>query len=111
MYSVVELQNDLESLKEILKSGDLAESRIICEKLISIHPAHAEINYLMGYIYDKLNLIKRAEEFLQKALILDPNHYDTLVELSLFHEKNGEHKKASIYRERSFRIANKKIEL
>ncbi len=102
-----ELNKEIGLLKEIIKEGDLADARIICEKLISINPAHTELNYLMGYIFDKLNLIKRAEEFLHKALNLDPNHYDTLVELSLFHEKNGEHDKASFYRERSFRLANK----
>lgn len=105
-----ELNRRIESLKEILKKGDLAEARIICEKLVSIYPAYPEINYLMGYIFDKLNLIKRAEEFLQITLILDPNHYDTLVELSLFYEKNGERNKASLYRERSFRIANKTMQ-
>ncbi|MCF6271119.1 MAG: tetratricopeptide repeat protein [Melioribacteraceae bacterium] len=102
-----ELKKEIDLLKEILKDGDLADARIICEKLVTNNPAHTEINYLMGYIFDKLNLIKRAEEFLQKALNLDSNHYDTLVELSLFHEKNGDHDKASLFRERSFRIANK----
>jgi len=101
-----ELNKEIVLLKELIKEGDLADARIICEKLVSINPAHTEINYLMGSIFDKLNLIKRAEEFLHKALNLDPNHYDTLVELSLFHEKNGDRDKASLYRERSFRIAN-----
>jgi len=102
-----ELRRAIKSLKEIIKEGDLSEARINAEKLVSLYPAIAEVNYLMGYIYDKLNLVKRAEECLQQAINLDPNHYDTLVELSLFYEKNGEHEKASFYRERSFRIANK----
>ena len=102
-----ELKSAIKSLNEIIKIGDLSEARIIAEKLLSVYPAVAEINYLMGYIYDKLNLIKRAEECLQQAINLDPNHYDTLVELSLFYEKNGDHKQASLYRERSFRIANR----
>ena len=101
-----ELNKGIIFIKENLKKGDLAEARIICEKLVSVHQAHTELNYLMGYIFDKLNLIQRAEEFFHKALNLDPNHYDTLVELSLFHEKNGNHETASLYRERSFRIAN-----
>jgi len=101
------LTRQIETLKEVLRKGDLTEARIICGKLVSIHPAHTELNYLMGSIFDRLNFIKRADEFLQKALNLDPNHYDTLVALSLFHEKNGAHEKASLFRERSFRLANR----
>ncbi|MBU1113577.1 MAG: hypothetical protein KKE09_00440 [Bacteroidetes bacterium] len=101
------IDNNIRVLKELIKNKDYAGARIIAEKLVRIHSAHAEINYLMGYIYDKLNLINRAEEFLHNALNLDPIHYDALVELSLFHEKNGDREKAAIYRERSFRVANK----
>jgi chemotaxis protein methyltransferase WspC len=105
-----DLESKIAFIKKSIKNGDLADARIASEKLVIIHSANAELNYLMGYIYDKLNLVKRAEEFLHKALNLDPNHYDALVELSLFHEKNGDSEKASIYRERSFRLANKIIQ-
>jgi len=102
-----DLDKQIELLKKLLKKSDLSDARIICQKLVTVHPAHPEINYLMGFIFDKLHFLKRADEFLQKAINLDPNHYDTLVELSLFHEKNGNHERASLYRERAFRLANK----
>ncbi len=102
-----DIDKQISLLRKLLKESDIAEARILCQKLISAHPAHPEINYLMGFIYDKLHFLKRADEFLQKALNLDPNHYETLVELSLFHEKNGNHDRASLYRERAFRLANK----
>lgn len=102
-----DLDKQIALIKKTLKNGDLAEARIVCQKLVSIHPAHAELNYLMGFIFDKFHFLKRADEFLQKALNLDPNHYDSLVELSLFHEKIGNHDRASLYRERAFRLSNK----
>ncbi len=102
-----ELERKIQLLKILIKNRDYQGARIEGEKLIRSYPAHVELNYLMGSIYDKLNLLKRAEEFLNNTLNLDPNHYDALVELSLFHEKNGESKEASYYRERSFRIAHK----
>jgi Tfp pilus assembly protein PilF len=104
---MAELEEKLKVIKEYIKKKAFSDARIEAEKLVYIHSANAELNFLMGYIYDKLNLLSRAEEFLQNALTLDPNHYDTLVELSLFHEKNGHKEIAAIYRERSFRIANK----
>ena len=101
------LEEKLKLLRILLRNKDYSQARIECEKLIFIYSAHAELNYLMGTIYDRLNLVKRADEFLQNAISLDPNHYDALVELSLFNEKNGDKEKASIYRERAFRVANK----
>lgn len=101
------IEDEIKSIKELIKVKNFADARIKGEKLVFVHSANAELNYLMGYLYDKLNLLKRAEEFLHNALNLDPNHYDALVELSLFHEKNGQKEDAAIYRERSFRIANK----
>ena len=104
---MVQLEEKVELLKELIKIKDFSQARIEGEKLVYVYSANAELNYLMGSIYDKLNLVKRAEEFLHNALNLNPNHYDTLVELSLFHEKNGQSDEAAFYRERSFRIANK----
>lgn len=101
------LENKLKLLNNLIKEKDYAQARIEGEKIIFIYSANAELNYLMGTIYDRLNLIKRADEFLQQAINLDPNHYNALVELSLFHEKNGDKGKASLYRERAFRVANK----
>lgn len=101
------IEDKIKLLRVLLKKKDFSEARIEAEKLVYIYSANAELNYLMGFIYDKLNLLNRAEEFFHNALNLDSNHYDTLVELSLFHEKNGQSEKAAIYRERSFRIANR----
>ncbi len=101
------IEKNIIIIKNLIKERNFVDARIKGEQLVFIHSANAELNYLMGYIYDKLNLIQRAEEFLHNALNLNPNHYDTLVELSLFHEKNGERDKATLYRERSFRIANR----
>ena len=104
---MTKIESNLDFIKKSIKNGDLADARIMGEKLIIIHSANAELNYLLGYVYNKLNLVQRAEEYLNKAINLDSNHYDALVELSLFYEKSGDSEKASSYRERSFRLANK----
>ncbi len=104
---MVNIEENITAIKELIKDKKYADARIKGEQVIFIHSANAELNFLMGYVYDKLNLVKRAEEYLHNSLNLNPNHYDALVELSLFHEKNGQSKEAAIYRERSFRIANK----
>ena len=101
------LSEEISDLKIIIKSGDFSDARIICEKLVRDNQSHAGLNFLLGFIYNKLHLTSRAEELLQNTIFIDPNYYDALVELSLLYEKIGEHEKASNFRERAFRISNK----
>jgi len=101
------LSEQISHLRNLVKKNDFGEARIICEKLLRNNQIHVELNFLLGLIYNKLHLHKRSEEQLLNTLYLNPNYYDALVELSLIYEKNGQHQKASIFRERAFRISNK----
>jgi len=100
------LNEQILHLRNLVKKNDFGEARILCEKLVRNNQAHVELNFLLGLIYNKLHLNKRAEEQLLNTLYLDPNYYDALVELSLIYETNGHHQNASIFRERAFRISN-----
>ena len=101
------LNEQISDIRKLLKKSDFAEARILCEKLLRKNQTNVELNFLLGFIYHKLHLRKRAEEQLLKTTYLDPNYYDAIVELSLFYEASGEHTKASLFRERAFRISNK----
>ena len=101
------LEEKISDLKTIIKSGNYSDARIKCERMLKSNQAHVELNFLLGCIYNHLELNSRAEELLQNTIFLDPKFYDALVELSLFYEKIGQNKKASIFRERAFRISNK----
>lgn len=101
------LNEEITGLKKVIKKSDFSEARIICEKLLRDNQSHVELNFLLGFIYNKLHLSERAEELLLNTIFIDPNYYDALVELSLLYEKMGQHDKASSFRERAFRISNK----
>ena len=101
------LYEEISVLKEVIKNGDFAEARISCEKLLRDNQTNVELNFLLGFVYNKLHLDSRAEELLQNTIYVDPNYYDALVELSLLYEKMGQHDKASNFRERAFRLSNK----
>jgi tetratricopeptide (TPR) repeat protein len=101
------LKEQISDLRKLLKKKKFSEARILCEKLLRNNQSHIELNFLLGFIYSKLHLNKRAEEQLLKVTYLDPNYYDAIVELSLVYEVNGDHAKASLFRERAFRISNK----
>ncbi len=101
------LNEQILNLRELIKKNNFGEARILCEKLLKNNQSHVDLNFLLGFIYNKLHLYQRAEEQLLKTTYLDPNYYDAIVELSLVYEVKGEHKKASLFRERAFRISNK----
>ena len=67
MISMETIEDKIKLLRELLKKKDFSEARIEAEKLVYIHSANAELNYLMGFIYDKLNLLNRAEEAMRQA--------------------------------------------
>lgn len=101
------LNDEISDLKKVIQKSDFSEARIISERLLRNNQSNAELNFLLGFIYNQLHLSERAEELLQNTLFIDPNYYDALVELSLLYEKIGQHEKASSFRERAFRISNK----
>jgi len=101
-----DLNKELEEVKKKIKNGKFGEARILCEKILKEDSSNLDANFLMGLIYNSLRSYDRAEEYFQKTIYIDPHYYDALVQLTLLYEKIGEREKASIYRERSFRIAN-----
>jgi cytochrome c-type biogenesis protein CcmH/NrfG len=49
---------------------------------------------------------ERAEEFFQKAVDLQPSHYESLVYLALLYEKKGEAQQAHLFRQKAQKIHN-----
>ncbi|MEN8193536.1 MAG: hypothetical protein ABFS12_12015 [Bacteroidota bacterium] len=104
---MINIDAKIKELKKLIRNNDYSDARILCERLVRDNQLHTELNFLLGLIYSKLNLKKRAQELLENTIYLDPNFYDALVELSLLYEKIGMHNKASNFRERAFRISHK----
>jgi tetratricopeptide (TPR) repeat protein len=106
---MIDLTSEIDEIKKLVKENNLGEARIRCEKLVAQHPNNVEANFLMGMIYTSVKSFQRAEEHFEITLLLEPNYYDSLVQLSLLCERKGDRERAAIYRERSFRIAHQNI--
>jgi tetratricopeptide (TPR) repeat protein len=106
---MTDITSEINEIKKLVKENNLGEARLRCEKMVSQFPNNVEVNFLMGMIYTAVKSFQRAEEHFEVTLLLEPNYYDSLVQLSLLCERKGDRERAAIYRERSFRIAHQNI--
>ena len=93
-------RDDLVTAMELADSGKLDEARQICQAHLQRSGASAQAYYLLGVIHDSQGQ-PAAREFYRKALYLDPDHYESLLQLALLVEKDGDVKAARNLRRRA----------
>jgi chemotaxis protein methyltransferase WspC len=97
-------QADLGLARRLANAGLFAEAENICKAYLSKKGVSAQAYYLMGFLRDVAGSSFEAHEFYRRALYLDPNHYDTLINLASLSQKNGHEAKAKILLERAERV-------
>jgi chemotaxis protein methyltransferase WspC len=80
---------DLETARRLADAGRLDEAAKICETHVRENGASAQAYYLLGLVRDAAG-DPTAQDYYRKALYLEPNHYESLLQLALWAEKNGE---------------------
>lgn len=91
---------ELEEIRKLADRGDFGRALAGCNGLICRHPADPDAYFLAGLIHQTTGHLPQAEEFLLKALYLDPVHAEALVHLGLLCERRGDHRRAAIFRQR-----------
>ena len=76
--------------------GLFTEAEALCRRHLQELTPHADVYSLLGLIHEGAGRSPEAEECYLKALYLDPDHYRTLVHLSLLYRQRGEGRKASL---------------
>src|SRR6185436_8729548 len=95
---------DLAHAQRLADAGQLAEVSAICEAHLRQQGPSAPAYYLLGLVCDAGG-DARAIEYYRKALYLNPNHYETLLQMALLAEKNGDKANARVLRQRAQRNA------
>jgi chemotaxis protein methyltransferase WspC len=93
----------LKRARKLADEGKLQEAQQICEAHVSKFGPVAEAFYLLGLVADARGENK-ALEFYRKAIYLEPDHYECLLQLSLLLEKMGDAAAARSYRRRAERV-------
>jgi chemotaxis protein methyltransferase WspC len=81
--------------------GLFDEAAALCRQYLQEQRPHADVYCLLGLIHEAARRSEEAEECYLKALYLGPDHYETLIHLSLLYRQQGDGLKAALYRRRA----------
>ena len=96
-------QADLETAQRFADGGRLEEAAEICEAHLRESKASVQAYYLLGLVRDAAG-DTRALDCYRKALYLEPNHYESLVQMALLLQKNGDPVRARTFKSRAQRV-------
>jgi chemotaxis protein methyltransferase WspC len=96
---------ELEAARRLADAGHLDEAAIICETYLRANTTSAQAWYLLGVIREAAS-DPSARECYRKALYLDPNHYETLLQMAWLSEQGGDIGRALGFRTRAIRAKN-----
>lgn len=94
----------LNTARQLADQGAFEGAWSLCKKLLT-QGADADTYYLEGIINAARDRLDRAEESFRRALYIDPAHYESLVQMSLLCERQGEPARAALFRNRAVRVA------
>jgi chemotaxis protein methyltransferase WspC len=93
---------DLQMARQLADEGHLQDAAAICERYLGADTDSAQGWYLLGLIRDASG-DAGAVDCYRKALYLKPDHYETLVQMALWLQKNGDSSRARTYKARAER--------
>ncbi|MGG6263796.1 CheR family methyltransferase [Leptolyngbya sp. AN03gr2] len=91
---------DLELARQYADVGQIEAAIAHCQAHLQRDCTDAEVYTLLGTLHQVKAEINHAERYFQKALYLNPNHYDALVSLALIKEGRGDLSGAKILQQR-----------
>ena len=94
----------LERAVRMADEGELEAAAAICRQLIARDPPLAAAYCLLGVIEEAWGDKLQAENCYNRGLYLDPNHYESLVHLTLLVESRGDAARAAALRARVGRL-------
>ncbi|GMR07744.1 MAG: protein-glutamate O-methyltransferase CheR [Gammaproteobacteria bacterium] len=101
------VNDDLAKAVALANEGDLEQAESLCKEAMSASGDTSEAFYLLGIIYHARNDINMAESCFRKALYLDPQHYDALINLSIIAGSHGDAAQANSLKIRALRVKNR----
>ena len=96
---------DLDEARRLADSGSFKEAAAICEAYLVEQRTSAQAYFLLGLVRDASG-DATAMDCYRKALYLEPTHYETLVQMALIAEKNGDALAALNFRRRAQRASS-----
>jgi chemotaxis protein methyltransferase WspC len=96
------LSADLETARRLADAGRLQDAAAICERYLGGDNDSAQGWYLLGLIRDARGDTSAADCY-RRALYLKPDHYETLLQMAMWSQKNGDAARARTFKARAER--------
>ncbi len=97
------LSAELNHAHRLADAGRLTEAEAICNAHLSQARDSAEVYYLLGLVREAGGQAN-AVDYYRKALYLEPNHYESLMQMALLARKSGDLAAALTFRRRAERL-------
>jgi chemotaxis protein methyltransferase WspC len=95
---------------QLANRGELNAAADICRRMLAAGSRDSEIYFLMGVINESWGEMDEAEDLFNKALFLNPYHYESLVHMSLLCERRGDRDGLQLFLSRADRILSQQAE-
>lgn len=100
-------QCGLDEIRRLADRGRLDDAARLCEEHLRMNGALPETLHLLGLICEAAGKQQEAADYYRKALYLDPNHYQTLVHLSMTLQNQGDSTGTKLLSNRLRRLENR----
>jgi chemotaxis protein methyltransferase WspC len=97
-------ERGIDAASRLADLGELEEAAKCCEAHVLRCGPSADAYYLMGMIRAAAGVLSEADQSYRKALYLDPNHAEALLNLALLLEEQGARAEAKVLRARHSRL-------
>lgn len=95
----------LNQARRLADQKKLGEAESLCFEFIDRHGDTAESFFILGLINEASGHQDMAEDFFRKSLYLNPQHYESLVHLSLLVKQQGDNRAAELLMKRAERAS------
>ena len=99
----------LDHAMKLADQGRLVEAAKACESHLHKHGPSAKAFYVTGLVRDASGNHAEAAEFYRRALYLDPQHHEAMVQLALLLEGQGDRAGAKVMNDRARRIQQRTV--
>ncbi len=96
--------SSLETARRLADGGELDKAASLCQTYLSQNPLSADGYLLLGEVCQAQGKEEQAEQYLQKAIYLQPDREEALMHLALIKENRGDLASAAVLRQRLQRL-------
>ena len=94
----------LEKAAFLADRGKLHEAEAICMQYLDSNKLNPYAYYILGVVNLSLERMKEAAKAFSRALYLNPDYYDALIQFALIKEREGEHLEAYRMKQRAEKL-------